>query len=288
MGQYIKWIVALSWVAAPTIVAAQCVPPENSNDARLLAFYEDPIVFSTATAPQALGLGHLSLTGELTGVPTPSNALNRTTYCFQAKQEGTHLSPVLPRPRIAVGLPYGFAIEASYLPPVTVASAQPNLGSGALTYFHPLVATPGPGSTRVDFGWRLDGTIGTVKGPITCPQSALQQSNPNGSCYGTKPSDDTFYPRSIATDGTIAVRPLGGRVTVYGGAGYSWLSPHFEVGFTSSNGFTDNTKIEVDLRRATVFGGVAVAIIAGLDAGAQVYSAPADLTTWRLTARYRL
>ena len=262
-------------------MAAQCVPPANSSDAKLLAFYEDPIVFGTATAPQALALGRASITGELTGIPSPGAAISHATYCFSGIQGWTRLSPVLPRPRVAVGLPFGFAVEGSYLPPITVANAQPNLGSLAVTYLHRLLGI-------VSVAGRFDGTIGTVKGPITCPRSLLQQTDPTGECFGTKPSDDTFYPRSIGTDGTIVVQPLGGRVTVYGGAGYTWMSPHFETGFTNADGVMNNTDIQISLRRASVFGGVNVGIFSRLDAGAQVYSAPADLTTWRLTARYRL
>ena len=38
----------LVWTAA---ASAQCRPPANSHEARLLAFYEAPIVFSMAAAP---------------------------------------------------------------------------------------------------------------------------------------------------------------------------------------------------------------------------------------------
>jgi hypothetical protein len=46
--------------------------------------------------------------------------------------------------------------------------------------------------------------------------------------------------------------------------------------------------VEVDLNRGTLFGGIGVQILSTLDAAAEVYSVPADLTTWRLAARYRL
>src|SRR5579862_2366060 len=92
------------------VAFAQCRPPANSNEARLLAFYEAPVEFATADLPVVMPTGQLALTGELVGVPAASTALTHTTYCFAAKQEDTHLSPVLPRLRLAIGRPAGFAI----------------------------------------------------------------------------------------------------------------------------------------------------------------------------------
>jgi hypothetical protein len=238
--------------------------------------------------PMVLPSWKLALTGEVVGVPSPSPALSETNYCYAAKQEGTHLAPILPRLRLTLGLPAGFAIEGSYLPPIEVDNAQPNLGSLAVTYTRLLLApAAGGGGPTVVFAGRLDGTEGRVVGPITCPSSALQQTEPAQPCYGTKQSSDTFYPTSGDAEATVGASSHGG-LGVFAGAGYSWLDPHFRVGFTDLTGFTDHTLVEVDLRRAAVFGGISVRIIAALDAAAEVYSVPADLTTWRLSARYRL
>jgi hypothetical protein len=266
---------------------AQCVPPANSNEAKLLAFYEAPIVFSTADAPQRLAPGSVALTGELTGVPSPAANTQRTNFCYPAKQDATHLSPLLPRLRITVGLPLGFAIEGAYLPPVTVDEAQPNLGSLALTYTRSLIA-PADHQFSLMMQLRAHATMGSVKGPITCPRAALQTSNEGEPCFGTNPSDDAFYATSEGGEGTLAVTAPGGRVTAFAGAGYTSLEPHFRVDFTDKNDVTDRTLVEVDLQRGAVFGGVDVQIIRALDAGAEVYSVPADVTTWRVTARYRL
>lgn len=273
----------------PLSAAAQCVPPKNSNEARLLAFYEAPIVFSTVDAPQLLPLGGVAITGELTGVPSAGANLQQTNFCFAAKQEATHLSPVLPRLRVKVGLGAGLAIEGSYLPPVTVDRAQPDFGSLALSYTRSLIA-PGAGLSgpTLDFELRAHGTIGTVKGPITCPRSSLQVTDPGAPCYGTQPSNDTFSPNSAGGEGVLDVSTANGRVAAFAGAGYTWLAPHFRVGFTNVDGVTDHTLVEVDLQRGSLFGGVDVQIFRALDASASVYSVPADLTTWRLAARYRL
>lgn len=265
---------------------AQCMPPANSDEARLLAHYEAPIVFATADLPAILPLGGLSLTGEVVGVPAPSAAINKADYCYAAKQEDSHLSPVLPRLRLAVGLPAGFAVEGSYLPPVTVDKAQPNLGSLALSYTRLLLA-PELGGPSVVFAARIHGTMGSIVGPITCPASALQQTQSGQPCYGTQGSSDTFHPTSGGVEATVGASTHGG-LGVFAGSGYTWLAPHFRVGFTDLNGATDRTLVEVDLRRAAVYGGISVRVIAALNAAAEVYSVPADLTTWRLAARYRL
>jgi hypothetical protein len=279
-------LAAVMWA---TSAAAQCIPPANSNEAKLLAFYEAPIVFGTADAPMRLPLGRIALTGELVGVPAPSSSAQQVNFCYPATRDATHLSPLLPRLRLAVGLPFGFAIEGSYLPPVTVDQAQPNLGSLALSYTRSLVAPPANVSgVAVLLQLRAHATMGSVKGPITCPASALQLTNEGAPCFGSTPSKDTFYPTSEGGEGTVGVTAPGGRVTVFGGAGYTFLSPHFRVGFTDEHDVTDRTLVEIDLQRAAVFGGVDVRILRALDAGAEVYSVPADLTTWRLTARYRL
>ena len=47
---------------------AQCRPPANSNEARLLAFYEAPIVFSMADAPEKLASGAVRVDAE--GAPS--------------------------------------------------------------------------------------------------------------------------------------------------------------------------------------------------------------------------
>jgi len=281
--------VAALCVLSAVQAVAQCFPPVHSNEARLLAFYEAPIVFATADAPMRLPLGSVALTGELVGVPAPPANAQQTNFCYPAKQDATHLSPLLPRLRIALGLGYGFAIEGAYLPPVTVDRAQPNLGSLALSYTRSLLAPPmGVSGLGVALQLRVHATRGSVKGPITCPRSALQLTDEGQPCFGSMPSNDAFYPTSEGGEGTIGVTAPGGRISAFVGAGYTATSPHFRVDFTNETGATDRTLVEVDLQRGAVFGGVDVRILHALDAGAEVYSVPADLTTWRVTARYRL
>jgi hypothetical protein len=285
MGRSIVLPFLILGVAAQQ-VAAQCMPPHDSNEAKLLAFYEAPLAFSPATAPQLLPAGSIRIGGELAPVPTPDPELERTSICYEAKGENTRLSPVFARPRIAVTLPYGFQVEASYLPPVTIADAQPNLGSLALSYTRQLPVAPAGYPLLVTV--RTQGTIGRVRGPITCPESELQVSDPNAPCYGQQPSRDTFKPRMIGAEGAVGTSTHDGRLSAYAGAGIMWLRPRFQVGFTDGAGNIDRTQIVVNLRRATVFGGLAFQVARAIDLSAQLYAVPADAVTWRFGAGWRL
>jgi hypothetical protein len=276
-------LLALAGLAA-TSVEAQCRPPANSHEARLLAFYEAPLVFSMAGAPTQLAAGELLVTAEAGNVPSPSAALQRPEFCYQPHSENTKLTAAFGRPRITLGLPAGFALEASYLPPVTVGGATPNLASVAVA--RPMDFTLG--GNEVTFALRAHGTLGRVRGAITCPRGALQTTDPVAPCYGTQPSRDNFYPAMFGSEGALGLRALGGRVAFYAGGGATWLRPRFRVGFTDATGYVDTTDVEARLVRGSAFGGVSVRVSDALELSSQVYSVPEDVTTMRVAIAYRL
>ena len=276
-------------VGSPARATAQCRPPANSNTARLLTFYEVPIIYATPDVPVVQPLGKVDLSFELVGVPTPPASLAMSDYCYTAKQEGSHLAPVLPRLRVSVGLPAGFVIEGSYVPPVTVDKATPNFGSVALAWDRRLTGpTAAHSGSVVTLELRAQGTTGSITGSITCPANALQQTEPGQPCYGTMPSKDTYYPNSLGGEVAVGVASPGGRIAGFAGTGYTWETPNFRVGFTDLTGYTDRTLVEVAVGRVPVYGGVSVRIIQSLDAAAEVYSNPVDATTWRVVLRFRV
>jgi hypothetical protein len=266
---------------------AQCRVSASSNEGKLLAFYTAPIVFSMATAPEVMRPASIRIGAEGEYIPKPNPALERTGACFTQKSEHTSLSPVFGRPRITVGGPFGFALEAAYLPPVTIARATPNLFSFAVSQAHHFEV--GPVSTGTTLLLRLHGTFGNVKGAITCPRSSLQQSAPTSPCYGTAPSKDTFHPDMFGGEIAAGFAPGSGDVSFYGGAGANRIDPHFQVGFTDANGTVDNTQVELasPLVRATIFGGVTAVVRQIFDVGAQIYSVPSDATLFRLMGGVR-
>ena len=281
-------LVLAASVLAHGMAAAQCRVAGSSNEGKLLAFYTAPIVFSMATAPEVLAPASIRLGGEGEYIPKPDPAIERTGACFTQKSEHTSLSPVFGRPRITIGGPFGFAVEAAYLPPVTIARATPNLFSFAVSHSHHFDI--GPVTSGTTLSLRFHGTFGNVKGPITCPRSSLQESNPSAPCYGTSPSKDTFHPDMFGGDAAVGFAPGSGIFSWYAGAGANRIDPHFQVGFTDANGNVDQTQVELrePLVRATVFGGVTAVVRSIFDVGAQVYSVPSDATLFRLMGGIRI
>jgi hypothetical protein len=267
---------------------AQCRVGTDSNEGKLLAFYTAPIVFSPAIAPEVLSPASIRIGAEGEYIPKPNRAIEQTGACFTQKSEHTSLSPVFGRPRIMVGGPFGFALEAAYLPPVTIARATPNLFSFAVSHAHRFAA--GPISTGTTLMLRVHGTFGNVKGAITCPRSQLQQTSSTSPCFGTNPSKDIFHPNMFGGEIAAGFAPGVHGLSFYGGAGVNRIDPHFQVGFTDGNGGVDRTQVELEkpLNRAAVFGGVTAVFRQILDVGAQVYSVPEDATLFRLMGGIRI
>jgi hypothetical protein len=280
-------VIVISLCALQHQAGAQCKVGTNSNEGKLLAFYTAPIVFSMATAPEVMRPASIRIGAEGGYIPKPNPAIEQTGACFTQKSEHTSLSPVFGRPRITVGGPLGFALEAAYLPPVTIARATPNLFSFGISQAHHFAA--GPVATGTTLMFRVHGTFGNVKGAITCPRSSLQQSSPSSPCYGTTPSKDTFHPDMFGGEVAAGFAPGSGGISFYAGAGANRIDPHFQVGFTDANGNVDMTQVELasPLVRATVFGGATAIVRQIFDLGAQIYSVPSDATLFRLMGGVR-
>ncbi len=283
MTRLLRSILAVVGLASlPGVVRAQCRPATNSNEAKLLAFYAAPIVFSSMDAPERLAAGQVLISAEVSPIPRPDPAIQHTSFCYQGKTENTRLAPIFVRPRIEVGLPMGFALEASYVPPVRAWDAEPNLASFALSHVQRLPISVAAQSVQLML--RAHGTVGRVTGPITCPRSGLQTSDPTAPCYGANPSSDTYHPDMFGAEGALSVG--GGRISAYAGGGINWLRPHFQVGFVDGSGIADHTTVDVDLTRGAFFGGVTARLVRSLRVSAQIYDVPADATTWRFGLGY--
>jgi hypothetical protein len=280
-------VIAICLCALPHQAGAQCKVSASSNEGKLLAFYTTPIVFSIATTPAVMRPASIRIGVEGEYVPKPNPAIEQTGACFTQKSEHTSLSPVFGRPRITVGGPLGFALEAAYLPPVTIARATPNLFSFGISQTHHFVAGLVTNGTTLMV--RVHGTFGNVKGAITCPRSSLQQTAPSSPCYGTTPSTDTFHPDMLGGEIAAGITPESGGLSFYAGAGANRIDPHFQVGFTDANGNVDMTEVELAsaLVRATLFVGATASVRQIFDVGAQIYSVPSDATLFRLMGGVR-
>ena len=81
---------------------------------------------------------------------------------------------------------------------------------------------------------------------------------------------------------------LGRTLRPYAGAGYNHLAPRFQVNFTNQFGVIDRRRVVVDLDRMVLFAGATWSPGRRLDFSGEIYSAPSDAVTGRVTARLRL
>ena len=205
--------------------------------------------------------------------------------CYGIKKtENTNLSPVFPRPRLTIGLPGRVLLEGSYLPPITVADAEPNLGSVALSRPWRLRGNEEQGS--LSFLFRAHATLGRVRGSITCPEKALQTQDPNLACYGSQASSDTYKPNMFGGEVALAKQGISARWGAYATTGVTWLRPRFQVGFQYQGAAFDDTKITVDMTRLAVGAGAWYRVGAAAAVTGELYSVPTDATTFRLGGAY--
>ena len=261
---------------------AQCRPPASSHEARLLAFYEAPVIFSMGNAPERLAPGAVTVAGEAIPVPSPDPALTHPSFCYQYTTNNTKLAPLFGRPRLLLGLPAGFAVEGSYVPPLSVSSARVTIGSLALSQTQAI--SLGPAVVLLQL--RAHGTLGRIHGPITCPRASLQLQDEAAPCYGTTPSRDSYDPRSLGAEAAAATQI--GRLDLFAGGGANRIDPRFRAGFTDGLGNVDHTSVDVVLVRGVAFGGATLHLRDNLSVSGQLYVVPADVSTVRLGAACRL
>lgn len=278
---------ALIVVTTPAMLQGQstsfhCKPPADKSESKQLAYFASPLTFSAAPEVMGLAPGQISIAGDLTLVPTvPSSISKSTGFCGFAKSENSNLSPVFPRPRVAVGLGNGVVAELSYLPPVTVLDATPNMFGVALSWSPANLALP----AALQLHLRAHGTFGGVKGPITCPRSALQPTNPTSDCYANTPSSDTYSPNVRGVEAIVS-RPAGA-LQWYAGAGVNQVQSFLQVDLTKVNGFHDGNTVEINLTRIALLGGAVWTVRPTVALSAQLYSIPDDATTARVGIAWR-
>jgi hypothetical protein len=168
-------------------------------------------------------------------------------------------------------------LEASWVPPVRVNGVRPNLWGLALSRTVPI------DQRGTMFMGRAHATLGNLRGPITCPREAVQDpGNPN--CFGGEVSDDRYSPNIFGVELALAWALGQGRLRPYVGSGYNILHPRFRVNFTDAGGTVDRQKVEVNLSRWILFGGLTWAPAQAFSISTEAYTAPSDLITARVRA----
>lgn len=273
----ILFLTATLTLAAGQLKGQECRPGPTSNEASLLAMKSVALAYSPAQAPEPLTPGALRVALEISWVPRVDDATATPTICRPGKgPENANLLDLVPRPRALLGLPGGLVLDASWVPPVRVAGVRANLLGVALS--RPIALGP-----AALLALRAHATFGSLRAAITCPDEALADAD--SECYQGTRSDDRFAPNIFGADLALALGAPGSRLRPYAGAGYNRLRPRFTVNFTNRIGDTDRTRVVIDLDRAVVFGGATWTTGTGVTVSGEVYAAPADAATVRLTVQ---
>lgn len=258
----------------PVILHAQgdCFPGKESNEAKTFAILSVPMAFTGARAPMAKPHG-VSLGVEVANLPKVDASTATPTICRPGKgPENTDPIPVVVRPRLSAVVG-GFLLEAAWIPPVRVSGVKANLVSLAIA--HPFAL-----SNSWALGLRAEGVLGALHAPIVCDKDAVQ--DPTSECSGGTISDDRWSPGVFGVEAVVGGGK--GKVRPHLGVGYSMLRPRFQVDFTNGQGETDRRKVEVNLARAALFGGVTFPLGA-LRVTAEGYGTVGDAVVGRLVVR---
>lgn len=275
----------------PRTTQAQCNSlPVTSPEARLLAFYAVPLAFSTSVQPEQLRPWQFRFSLEITPMPS-ADSTRRATSCYSSsKSETTNLASLFPRPRVAMGLPFDFEIEASYVPPLKVKDATANLLGLALAWTRRVAIV---GGASVIAQARVHTLLGYVEGPIVCGSDALQANN-TLDCWGKQESKDRFTPNVSGAELTGAVDV--GEYAFFVTAGMNSMQPQFQVNFQPGSGYvtplppTDRTLVTLKerLNRFTYGGGATWRIFRRLDITGQIYASPDDVSIGRFLLSYKM
>ncbi len=246
-----------------------------------MAIFDVPLAFSSAAAPVRAPAGRLQLGLELTYLPNVDPTVATPTVCRPDKHgpEHTDLLFATPRPRASLALPAGFALEASWIPPIRMSDVRANVFGVALS------RTTGVGKRGLLLELRAHGSFGVIKAPITCDDAALQDAG--SPCYLGTRSNDSFKPNVMGVSAALGWT-LGRALRPYAGGGYNHLAPRFQVNFTNQFDVIDRRRVVVDLDRMVLFAGATWSPGHRLDFSGEIYSAPVDAVTGRVTARVRL
>ena len=265
-------------LAATTTATAQivCRPGTESNEANTFAAMSVPLAFGPGGTIGEDPSARFWVGFEATFLPNIDSATTVPTICRPGKEgENTDFLPAFGRLRAGLVLLSWLDLEVGWVPPIRVDGVKSNLVSVALGG---RVAIGG-GSLAI----RGHATVGEIIAPITCDEEAL--ADPASECFGGQLSEDSYQPNIFGVDGTFAF-PLGSKFRPYLGAGYNRLQPRFQVNFTNRVGVTDNQKVEVDLNRLALFGGITWLPSRRLGITGEVYSQPADAVTVRVIGRF--
>lgn len=248
-----------------------CLPGTDSPEAKTFAILSVPMAFSGGGAPTR---AHRIVIGlEAASLPNIDPVTATPTTCRPGNgPENANPLPGIVRPRLSAAVS-GFVFEVAWIPPVAVAGVKANLVGLAVT--RP-IALP----ARWDLGVRVHAVVGALYAPVVCDKDAIR--DPQSDCFGGTLSNDRWAPNIYGVEAVVATPPAA--VRLHGGFGYSLLRPRFQVDFTNAVGNRDRRKVEVNLQRAAVLGGVTYQV-GRFDLTAEGYATFVDAVSVRFVLR---
>ncbi len=202
--------------------------------------------FASVTIPTQMGPPEVRLPWridvdlELGWIPHLSEEQRRVGF-NGVKEEDLNRSPVMVRPRLRVGLPGGFGLDLSWVPPVEVQGVKSNLFSIGVDR----ALWQGE---RWSIGARAYAQVGETTGDFTCPGSvaAFPPGDPENIWGCEAPSSDTVSMDyfGFAVTGGFRLNALGTQ-TLYFGAGTTSMDLIFQTDAVTY-GFHDRTRLETD------------------------------------------
>lgn len=274
-------IFLLLLTAAPGPLAAQgdCFPSPHSREAQTFAILSVPLAFSAGGAPAELPRWAIEAGLEASYLPNVDDATATPTICRPGKgPENVNILPGFLRPRVRVGLPAGFALEAAWTPPVRVKGVRANLAGIALSR----LLTGGP----LRLALRGHATFGVIEAPVTCDAAALR--DPGSECFQGTLSNDSYHPNILGLDLLAGWSPGTPGLAFYASAGYVHLAPRFRVNFTNQFGETDRRRVEVDLDRLSIGLGATLEVTTRWTVSGEISSTPVDAVTGRVIGRVKI
>lgn len=221
--------------------------------------------------PRARELWEVDLGLELDWIPTLSEDQRRVGF-NGTKVEDFNRVPVLPRPRLALGLGRGVTLELAYLPPLTVEGLTPNIVAVAIEV--PLIRTG-----RWIFGVRGQGQIGTVEGDITCPaqEASIPPGSPGNEFGCMERSRDEATIETYGLGVTAGYRIPGTRATdLFFGVAASRMDLEFQVDALTF-GVRDRSRLLTDGWTVAVNAGVSLPLSESFRLAAEVFYSPLDV-----------
>jgi hypothetical protein len=207
----------------------------NRPEAWALKYFSAVSTFTALGPPVMREPGSIDFGLEGGWVPHLSDSQRRVGFDGTALED-LNKTPVFGRPRLTVGLPFGFSAEAAWVPPVGINGQRANLFDAALE-------RPFVDADPWTLGFRLYGQVGHSKGDFTCPKDVVSQppgssGNPQ-SCNAASKDSATLNNGGLALTGGVK---LGGGGAVHFAVGSTYNDMVFQVGAVT-NGAPDNTRL---------------------------------------------